>query len=167
MGLSSLSDLHRVVLGKTARKYKNRSLPDMQRRKHVNGAGANKMTSKKQYSCPVIYHIRVQGKLDEKWGDWFGEFAMATRESGETLLSGSVTNQAELFGILVKINNLGLPLLMLMRVDCPCSVKKCTRHGNCQECVSHYNTNGTMPFCFRTNTKWNKQCLRLLEKKEK
>jgi hypothetical protein len=39
-----------------------------------------------------IYHVRVRGKLDEKWADWFEGFVVASRESGETLLSGAVVD---------------------------------------------------------------------------
>lgn len=121
----------------------------------------------KSHSSAAIFHIRIQGKLDDKWAAWFEGFAMSARENGETLLSGPVADQAELFGVLAKINNLGLPLLMVMRVDCPCTEKKCTRHGQCQACAAHYQNKGTTPFCFRTKTKWGKLCSRLLEHKEK
>ena len=125
------------------------------------------MNEKSLRSSAAIYHIRFQGRLDEKWASWFQGFAMNTRENGETLLSGSIIDQAELFGILAKINNLGLPLLMVMRVDCPCREKKCARHGQCQECAAHYENIGTTPFCFRTKTKWDRQFSLLLESKGK
>ena len=125
------------------------------------------MSNKLQLPAAEIYHIRFQGKLDEKWTSWFEGFTMTSRENGESLLSGPVIDQAELFGILGKINNLGLPLLMVMRVDCPCTEKKCARHGLCQACAAHYENKGTMPFCLRGKTKWDRLCSRLLEHKEK
>lgn len=125
------------------------------------------MAANSQLSCGEIYHIRFQGKLDEKWATWFEGFAMTTRENGETLLSGLVIDQAELFAILEKINNLGLPLLMVMRAGCPCTEKRCVRRGQCQECAAHYEKNGKSPFCFRTKTKWDKLSCRLLKDKDK
>jgi hypothetical protein len=93
----------------------------------------------------------VRGLFDEDEGN------------GETFLSGPVPDQAELFGILAKINNLGLPLLMVMRVDCPCTEMKCARPGHCQACAAHYENNGAEPYCCRMKTKWGKLCSRFLK----
>ena len=65
----------------------------------------------------VIYHIRVKGLLDEKWTAWFDGLEIIPQENGETLLSGALTDQSELFGMLTKINNLGLILLSLKRKE--------------------------------------------------
>lgn len=63
------------------------------------------------------YHIRVRGHLDERWADWFDGFEM--QFSGEdTDLYGSVVDQAGLHGILSKIRDLGLMLLLVECVDC-------------------------------------------------
>jgi hypothetical protein len=110
-----------------------------------------------------IYHIRVAGNLDEKWFDWFEGFVMASRGSGETLLSGRVIDQAALHGVLAKIRGLGLPLLLVTQSGCPCTSKRCLRRGQCQECMAHHSTNGKLPFCFRTNNKWDKQCAALAQ----
>ena len=61
------------------------------------------------------YHIRVQGHLATRWSDWFGHFEI--RYLGEdTLLTGSVADQAALHGLLAKIRDLGLPLLSIRRI---------------------------------------------------
>ena len=65
----------------------------------------------------VIYRIRVKGLLDEKWTAWFDGLEISPQENGETLLSGALTDQSELFGMLTKINNLGLILLSLKRKE--------------------------------------------------
>ena len=104
-----------------------------------------------------IYHIRVKGILDDKWADWFEGFVM-TNQEGETWLSGSVVDQAALFGTLSKINSLGLSLLMVIQANCPCSKNKCERYGRCQECAAFHGLNGKMPFCFRPGNKWDKRC---------
>lgn len=75
------------------------------------------MADKEKITPAAIYHIRVKGLLDEKWADWFNDLEIMPQENGETLLSGTVTDQAELFGILTKINNLGLTLLLLERKE--------------------------------------------------
>lgn len=58
----------------------------------------------------AIYEICVREVLDEKWATYFAPFML---ESGynETILRGPVHDQAELFGILLKIRDLGLKLL--------------------------------------------------------
>jgi len=81
-----------------------------------------------------IYHISVLGTLDNKWVDWFAGFAMTTTEKGQTFLTGPVRDQSELFGILSKLNSLGLTILMVMPIHCPCSEKKCSRNGVCSAC---------------------------------
>ncbi len=56
------------------------------------------------------YEIRVRDVLDDKWASYFAPFEMA-RGTDETVLTGPVQDQAELFGILIKISNLGLRLV--------------------------------------------------------
>ena len=61
------------------------------------------------------YRIHVKGRLDLKWMDWFGDFEI-TYNNGDTLLQGTVPDQAALHGILSKINDLGLLLLSVDRL---------------------------------------------------
>jgi len=75
------------------------------------------MANQGQIASAATYQIRIIGLLDEKWDDWFGGFSVATQENGKTLLSGKVADQAELFGILAKINDLGLTLLLVDRKE--------------------------------------------------
>ncbi len=55
--------------------------------------------------------IRVKGQLDEHWSDWFSGFTITRNEQGETLLTGSVVDQAALYGMLSKVRDLGLQLI--------------------------------------------------------
>jgi hypothetical protein len=110
----------------------------------------------------TIYHIRVRGNLDEKWADWFGGFAMASRKDGETLLTGPVVDQAALQGVLGKLHSLGLPLMLVAQTGCPCSSRKCSRRGRCRECAAHHAGDGKLPFCFRERTRWDRQCAALV-----
>ena len=75
------------------------------------------MTNGRAFSKPSLYHIRVQGILDEKWSDWFDGFAITPQADDETLLAGPVADQAALHGLLAKIRDLGLPLLSVKRVE--------------------------------------------------
>ncbi len=58
----------------------------------------------------MIYEIRVRGLLDEKWAGFFAPFVMSPGID-ETILVGPAQDQAQLFGMLVKISNLGLTLV--------------------------------------------------------
>ena len=73
------------------------------------------MTNGRQFDEPAIYQIRVKGHLDRKWSDWFDGFVIAAQANDETLLTGSVADQAALHGLLRKIGGLGLPLLSVRR----------------------------------------------------
>jgi len=64
---------------------------------------------------PTHYEIRVEGCLTEKWAEWL-EGLTLTLENGETLISGPVTDQAALFGLLKKVRDLGMPLLSLNQI---------------------------------------------------
>jgi hypothetical protein len=62
------------------------------------------------------YEIRVRDMLDEKWGSYFAPFVLTTGDD-KTLLTGVAHDQAELFGILLKIRDLGLRLVSVNPVD--------------------------------------------------
>lgn len=64
----------------------------------------------------ATYEIRINGSLDQKWSDWFDGFTFEHRE-GDTTLTGPVADQAALHGLLAKIRDLGLPILVVMRAD--------------------------------------------------
>ena len=66
---------------------------------------------------PIVYQIRVRGVLDPQWSDWFDEMTVTPQADGETLLAGPVRDQSALHGILIKIRDLGLPLLSLSRTE--------------------------------------------------
>jgi len=57
------------------------------------------------------YEICVKGHLDQRWSDWFEGFAIVLIDNGETGLSGPVVDQAALYGLLIKVRDLGLPLV--------------------------------------------------------
>ena len=73
------------------------------------------MTDGRETQKPRIYQIRVEGILDEAWSDWF-EGLTISQQGHETLLTGPVRDQSALHGILVRIRDLGLPLLSIRSV---------------------------------------------------
>jgi hypothetical protein len=65
-----------------------------------------KPTSNDQY-----YEIRLKGHLDSHWLEWLDGMSITLEENGNTLLSGHLTDQAALHGLLKKIRDMGMPLL--------------------------------------------------------
>jgi hypothetical protein len=74
------------------------------------------MTGGREFHRQGVYCIRVKGSLDRKWSDWFDGFTICPQANDETLLTGTVADQAALHGLLAKIRDLGLPLLSVKRV---------------------------------------------------
>ena len=59
----------------------------------------------------AVYRIRIKGRLDDDWSEWFDDLTVTCDENGETTLCGPVIDQAALFGLLAKVRDLNLPLL--------------------------------------------------------
>jgi hypothetical protein len=57
--------------------------------------------------------IRVKGRIDEDWKEWFEGLSIAYTEDDETILSGEVADQAALYGYIAKLRDLGLPLVLV------------------------------------------------------
>lgn len=66
---------------------------------------------------PGLYEIRIKGHLDDKWADWFEGLTITREDNGETRLKGPVVDQAALYGLLRKVRDLGLPLLLVILLD--------------------------------------------------
>ena len=62
------------------------------------------------------YHIRVKGHLDDHWSAWFDNMMISNQTSGEAVLAGPLADQAALYGVLIKIRDLGLPLVAVMQI---------------------------------------------------
>ena len=74
------------------------------------------MTNGRTYDKASIYQIRIQGILDPSWSDWFDGFSIIV-QGGETILAGTVIDQAALHGILAKLNDLVLPIICVERCE--------------------------------------------------
>lgn len=60
---------------------------------------------------PDTYELRIRGHLDQSWTTWFGPVHLTHEPDGTTTLLVLVKDQAELHGVLVKIRDLGAPLI--------------------------------------------------------
>ena len=56
------------------------------------------------------YEIRIEGVLDERWTSWF-EGLQVQSEGKQTVISGPLSDQPALHGVLVKVRDLGLCLI--------------------------------------------------------
>lgn len=57
------------------------------------------------------YRIRIQGRLEKRWGAWFDGMSLTPGADGTTVLRGRVSDQAALHGLIKKVGDLGLTLL--------------------------------------------------------
>jgi len=86
----------------------------------VSDSNANSETERKGQAPPEgqeFYEIKVKGHLDEHWSEWFNGLTVSHDESGNTILSGPLPDQAALHGLLARVRDLGLPLLSVTRVE--------------------------------------------------
>ena len=65
---------------------------------------------------PGLYEIRIKGHLDDRRAVSFEGLTLTREGSGNTLLVGSVVDQAALHGLLRKVRDLGMPLISVIRV---------------------------------------------------
>jgi len=64
-------------------------------------------------SQPIVYQIRIKGHLGCQWTDWFGGLTVTLEETGDTLLTVPVVDQAALYGLLRKLRDRGLTLVSI------------------------------------------------------
>jgi hypothetical protein len=62
------------------------------------------------------YEICIRGHLDARWAEWFDGLSVTHERDGTTVLSGTVVDQAALYGVLRKVRDLGLPLVSVRAV---------------------------------------------------
>jgi hypothetical protein len=72
-----------------------------------------------EFDRPMVYQIRMEGRLGPQWADWFGGVTITLEDGGDTLLTGTVADQAALHGLLRRVRDLGMPLISAIRVEPP------------------------------------------------
>jgi hypothetical protein len=78
---------------------------------------SNQLNPKVDPSQPMTYQIRLKGHLGQQWAASFEGLTLTLEDNGDTLLTGPVTDQAALYGLLRKVRDLGLPLLAVTRFE--------------------------------------------------
>ena len=78
------------------------------------------MAEKRQADESVVYQIKVEGTLDERWSDWFSGLAVVAggedKDPPVTTLTGWM-DQAALRGILNKVWDLNLTLVSVVPIE--------------------------------------------------
>lgn len=66
-----------------------------------------------------FWEIRIKGHLSDYRTREFEGMSIELQSNGETVISGSVVDQSALFGLLIRIRDLGMPLLSVRRAENP------------------------------------------------
>ena len=82
---------------------------------------------------PERYEIRITGLLDARWAAMFDGLALSHEADGTTLLTGLVTDQAALHGLLQRVRDLGVPLVSVNRADPDLEVDPASRPNREEE----------------------------------
>ena len=78
---------------------------------------SNELDPKTDLGPPMVYQIRVKSHLGSDWTDWFEGLTITLEDTGDTLLTGPVVDQAALHGLLKKVRDLGMPLVSVNPVE--------------------------------------------------
>ena len=65
----------------------------------------------------ITYEFRVEGHLNRDWEEWLGGLILTYTETGETILTGPLRDQSALYGVLMKMRDLGLKLISVRQVE--------------------------------------------------
>ncbi len=55
--------------------------------------------------------IRVKARMDKNWSEWFHDLEISHPCEDETFFSGTIADQAALYGLIARLRDLGLPLI--------------------------------------------------------
>jgi hypothetical protein len=62
------------------------------------------------------YEIRAKGQLDLRWVTWFDGQRLTHESDGITVIHCPVLDQAAVYSVLLKLRDLGLPLISVTKV---------------------------------------------------
>ena len=65
----------------------------------------------------TTYQMRIVGHLDDRWSSLLEGFLIAPCDDGTCTITGSVTDQAQLHGILARLRDIGTTLVSLRTID--------------------------------------------------
>lgn len=62
------------------------------------------------------FEIKIDGHLGNYRTNYFEGMQLKQLPNGETLISGQIEDQAALFGVLIRIRDMGLPLISVNQI---------------------------------------------------
>ena len=68
----------------------------------------------------LVYEIKVRGRLDDRWAEWFSGMAISSQDGPDgatSRLTGTIVDQAALRGVLERIWDLNLTLISLNTIN--------------------------------------------------
>ena len=65
-------------------------------------------------SQTLHYQITVKEYLEDNWSEWFDNLTITHARDGSTILRGAVRDQAALYGLIAKVRDLGLTLVVVV-----------------------------------------------------
>jgi len=63
------------------------------------------------------YKIRIQGHFDPSWEIWFDDLMITCEPDGNTLLWGYIPDQPALYGLITRLQNMGITLISINQVE--------------------------------------------------
>jgi hypothetical protein len=64
----------------------------------------------------TVYQIMVEGQLDKSWSGWFSGMTVSFQD-GVSTMTGPITDQSALRGVLSRIWDLNLTLISVVRLE--------------------------------------------------
>jgi hypothetical protein len=75
------------------------------------------MSKKPSPNQAANYQIRIKGHFDRFWEDWFDGLTTVCEPDGNTLLIGYLPDQPALYGLIIKLQEMGITLLAINQID--------------------------------------------------
>jgi len=74
------------------------------------------MAENKSWLGPADYQIVVRGYLQSHWSEWFEDVTIESAGAMTTITAKAI-DQPALHGLLIRVRDLGLPLISVKRVE--------------------------------------------------
>jgi len=62
------------------------------------------------------YHVTIQGHMNPRWAERFEGMEIRHEQDGTTTLIGTLPDQAALYGLIIKLRDMGLKLLAVRKI---------------------------------------------------
>ena len=67
------------------------------------------------------YELKVEGHIGTRWAAWFDGLDVISGVDGNTVIRGTVVDQAALHGLLQRLRDIGIPLISVTPIMDPAS----------------------------------------------